>query len=202
MNKRLKDTATLIREIFLEHPEWNARQIYDRYLILVGDANNAVTLNAVQKHVQVLKERYQKIQDTGLDAPWHLGTMLSSKRHISPEAIPYIFKVREWAIKHSEETLVTIRQAYWIGQFYPVIPDLRKAKDEDIENLWKWSWVYATYEVVCELSNTDFNTTELDHSFWHGGTARPLLEALDGDIFTGTRYMKKASDRLDGEKGE
>ena len=50
--QRLKGTGVLISEIFSAHPEWNATKVYQRYLILIGDTTKAVTLNAVQKHLE------------------------------------------------------------------------------------------------------------------------------------------------------
>ena len=138
-------------------------------------------------------------EHNSLDKPWHLGSMLDSERYITPEAIAYIFKVKEWATRN-KEIPITIRQAYWIGQFYPGIPDIRKAKDEDFKNLWLWSLEYAHYELICELSKTDFNTTDLDYNFWHGGPALSIVWALKNDIKNGTRNVKKASDILAGRK--
>ncbi len=103
--KRLKGTATLVREIFSEHPDWNARQIYDRYLILIGDTNNAVTLNAVQKQVQVLKKRNQTRRDTGIDLPWSLD----KTPDFPAEAIAAIFKVQSWLERAKDNPLVDIR---------------------------------------------------------------------------------------------
>lgn len=57
-HKRLKGTKALVKDIFIEHPDWNAKQIYDRYLILIADPQKAVTLNAVQKHIEEFKTTY------------------------------------------------------------------------------------------------------------------------------------------------
>ncbi len=129
-----------------------------------------------------------------IDSPWHLGIMREPEYGISPEAIPYIFQVKEWCDKNGKETPITVRQAFWIAQFCHI--HRNKMKDKETGDLWKASWVYAQYEIVCELSDRDFDTTELDIPFWYGGPAGPLVAAILSDMENGTRHMNSASKKL------
>lgn len=174
--KRLKDTEALVREIFLSHPDWNARQIYDRYLILVGDTNKAVTLNAVQKHVHVVRKRYQKIQDTGNDLPWNLDKTLD----LPAEAIAAIIKYKnetyqcivmppslsdqdsKYFVTHEGKRLtaiprrLTVREARWVARLYAV-KSLKKA------SVLRYAVVvYSLLERLAELSGEPPDTSEAD----------------------------------------
>ena len=175
-HKRLKDTGTLVRDIFVAHPDWNARQIYDRYLVLVGDPKNAVTLNAVQKHVQEFKKRYQKIKDDGLDLPWSLN----KTPDLPAEAIAAIFKVKnempKWFVlppsmsePNPEHYVIyegnkltaiprylTVSEALWVARLYAV-KSLRKSSVLMIAVV-----VYSLLERLSWLSDTPLDTSEVD----------------------------------------
>lgn len=149
LNKRTKGTGEIVRDIFIHHPDWNARQIYDRYLILIGDVNKAVTLNSIQKHVQELKEINNSLEVQNLEAPWHTGTLV--KYPLSAEALPHIFKVQA----HHQLGKITIRQARWVAHLYPMI------KDTDLLN--SVSFRYALGEKISQLSGLPlFDASEYD----------------------------------------
>lgn len=157
-HKRSKDTRTIVREIWLEHSEWNAREIYDRYLILIGDPNKAVTLNAVQKHVQFLNVNADRISKTGLDDPWHMG--LLEKYQFPPEAVEKIFALM------IEGRKITIRRAIWISRFctLPISLDL----------LFFMAYRYAAGEFMSQLSGgAVFDTTTIDREFIDAILSKP-----------------------------
>jgi hypothetical protein len=182
-NKRNKGTKELIKDILLQHPEWNARQIHDRYLILIGDVNKAVTLSAVQKVLEELRPKYQKIKDTGMENPWYIGTKMENP--LSAEAVRYILRVQDWYEKAKNADLeneiiknpfnsmdlrglasvwrpVTVRQAKWISVLYDISRD-------DIEYLWFISLYYAYFELMSELSNSPcFDTSAIDRNLLKG----------------------------------
>jgi len=162
--KRFKDTKTLVREIFEAHPEWNARQIYDRYLILIGDpAKKAVTLNAIQKHVEDLKVKYKSIKETGIEDIWSLAN-----DNIPIEYIPVVMESQRhlnkgWWVSE-EPNLLTVRQAKWITKLYPLMKQtaIRKGDTVDIydetaslDNVMPWllllASVYSKHERISEL---------------------------------------------------
>ncbi len=217
-NKRQKDTRTLVREIFIEHPDWNARQIYDRYLVLIGDTNKAVTLNAVQKHVQELKEFSSTDEYKKLESPWHMGTLDGC--HLPPEAIPLILLVQNYAELSPHPVLktpppqepVTIRQARWIARFSYFYRDL-KPKDAKknlaaAQWLYHWSKIYSTQEIICELSGIPLDTSVLDKSLREGGSDFPavagnqwVLMHRDNSITVDSETEKQIKEK-DGENNE
>lgn len=174
--KRLKDTKTLVREIFSEHQDWNAKKIYDRYLILIGDTNKAVTLNAVQKHVEDLKEIVKRPDYQEKEKQWHLHATLD----MSAEAIGHVFEVQRYMPQNiilppsmSEANpehyvivdgkkltaiprIFTVRDARWIERLYAV-KSLKKP-----ELLAKAVVVYSLIERMADLSETSLDTTLLD----------------------------------------
>lgn len=95
------------------------------------------------------------------DAPWHLGTL--DDYPLSAEAIHHILKVQKWMAKKGERSQVTLRLAKWISRFSKVI-----SKDKDIAWLRKVSLTYTLFEILCEISNTDFDTSQLDTALMIG----------------------------------
>ena len=184
--KRLKDTGSIVRDIFSVHPDWNARQIYDRYLMVIGDVNKAVTLNSIQKHVQAIKERYDKDKDL----PWSLDKTPS----LHAEAIGAIFKVRnvipKWMIlppflsdsdsryyvidKGQRLTTIprhfTVREALWVARLYAV-ESLRKPIV-----LSKAVIVYSLLERLAELSGTPMDTSGVDEIIGSNKNVADMLE--------------------------
>ncbi len=149
-NKRQKDTQIIVTEIFIEHPDWNAKQVYDRYCFLIGDINKAVTLNAVQKHVQKLKDKNKEITKFGLDNSWHMG--LLDQYHFSPEAIRKIFELM------IDGRDITIRRAVWISRFCTLSVSL--------DLLFFMAYRYAAGEYLSQLSGEPtFDTTTIDREF-------------------------------------
>jgi hypothetical protein len=146
-NKRLKDTKSIVRDIFMEHQDWNARQIYDRYLALIGDTNKAVTLNAIQKHIEELKEILQKEIDMGSEEVWHLGI----SEGISAEAISRIIRIK----KLKPDKVLKVRQVRWINKLHATIP-------KDDKDLYDASVIYAMSELACKMSKTTFDSSEYD----------------------------------------
>lgn len=182
-NKRPKDTKTLVRDIFAEHPDWNARQIYDRYLILIGDPNKAVTLNAIQKHVEDLKEIAHTKEFQDLESPWHIGLMEQYK--IPPDAIPNILIVQNYLDKHPEYAL-TVRQVIWISRLSSLASlaggYARKDTFKMADKLWRWARTYAEYEIIWQLSGKTLpaDTTELDRSLRKDDVPRVVTLKQDG----------------------
>lgn len=159
-NKRLKDTKNLVMEIHRQNMDWNARQIYERYLILIGDASKAVTLNAVQKHLEAFKDTER--QNQFLDRYWNLGLLI--ERPIHPDAIPYIFEIQAMLAKELPEVNpegdIVVFQAEWIGRLYPVVKEARL--------LFIVSWVYCQFQAYHILLNRPLNTSSLDKALREG----------------------------------
>jgi hypothetical protein len=107
------------------------------------------------------------------DAPWHLGLLdnpsplldkhLFAAEVFTAEAIGHIIRVKEWATKDKDTLPVTIRIAKWISRLYSLIEDDKKRWSKPLErSFWKVAFIYASYELLCEISLTSFNTSEMD----------------------------------------
>lgn len=192
--KRAKGTREFIIEILAKHPEWNARQVYNRYLILIGDPQNAITLNAVQKCIQSLKPILTQVRKTGLDKPWSLAVL--NRLHellifdVNADAIEYIQKVQyyvehefreDWSKRLKEnmkqghpeidQSLITEEVIAKAQGEYPVLT-IRQAKwvarlyrlQSNINRLYYTALLYSNYEIVSEISGTAFDTEILDQA--------------------------------------
>lgn len=179
-NKRLKDTKTIVREIFEAHSDWNAKQIYDRYLILIGDTNKAVTLNAVQKHVEEFKDIANRPEYQDLERLWQLGTIVDYPQyHIPPEAIEFILSV-QWLIRTHKDPILkgftyeplTIREALWVSRLFSFISEKemndKKRRISVLDWLYNWAKTYATQERLCKLAHIPTDTTDLDIALSQG----------------------------------
>jgi hypothetical protein len=167
MNKpKVKGTRELVEDIFKEHPDWNASQVWDRYKLSLGNPNNARGLSAIQKHLEKIKPRYINLQAEGLDIPWTMANI--KDKGVPAEVIPYITNVQAWAktqIDHikpddcfslaREYLPITLRQAIWISRLYILAGDWRHLKEQNIRWLWAWSRAYSLSEMQSKLLGND-----------------------------------------------
>ena len=110
--------------------------------------------SAIQKYIK------PPIQPSELEQPWHLGTLIDYQ--LSAEAILYILKINKWARSNGIAPM-SIRQAQWIARLYRFIDNNKGGWQKPLEAaLWQASFVYASYQIICEYSNTDFDTNYLD----------------------------------------
>lgn len=183
-DKRVKGTRELVTDIFSEHPDWNASQIYTRYKILVGDTKKIVTLNSIQKYLEHLKPKLQEIKDSGLENPWQLGILVDHPEyHFDAEAIGAIYAVQLWArdgrpdpsdpFKEPVKPL-TIRQALWIARLYALWPLEKRIKSKEIMShapiLYSYAKMYSQYEVTSFLRGIPLDTLVLDNALLRGLT--------------------------------
>jgi len=183
--KRLKGTREFVRDIFLGHPDWNARQIYDRYLMLIGDTSMAVTLNAVQKHVETLRGPIKQLGATGLDSPWSIGSC--EKYNIPADIISTLIEYEQVG-----QPKFTIRQAKWFAKLKPVVFEMSAAKrpledwlsglaqipaphkDSRFALLAIIAYQYAGYEQISELEDEQHpDTSDLDFTIFTEGIIGP-----------------------------
>jgi hypothetical protein len=190
-NKRLKNTGTLVSEIFAAHPEWNASQVYQRYLVLIGDTSQAVTLNAIQKHLEKLRIASKKI-DKRLDAWWHLDDMKND--WMDAQSVSQIFRVWRWIENdgNAPYTKITNRQAKWISILY----DIEYLKTEDELN--RASLMCAMLERYYELTGTPYSSN-VEYLFTAADITEykqrfnKLLDEKD-EIFTGYLFSLEGKD--------
>lgn len=90
---------------------------------------------------------------------WSIGTCAEYYNCISPESIPILLKIKQFVGLQK----FTIRQAIWASRLYPLILDFYKNDEEELKNvLYAWSDSYAWEERISELTNSKFETSELD----------------------------------------
>jgi len=115
------------------------------------------------------------------DKPWNIGA-LRQYPEITPLAVPLISLVQDWAANNNEPP-VTVRQAYWVSRLYAfAVKDIYRTKEKELRHLWTLSHLYAYYEVICEISGTDTDTTELDMATWEGRAGDLIVNLALKDI--------------------
>jgi hypothetical protein len=91
-----------------------------------------------------------------LDRPWHLGVLNNLQSlgipDISAEAVKRIQEI-QLALSTENRPPLTIRQAKWISKLHCLIPD---------NTIYNVSYLYSSYELVCLVSDTTFDTTKID----------------------------------------
>jgi len=103
------------------------------------------------------------------DAPWSLGTL--TKYDLPPEAIPTIIAIQE--IRHNT---LDIREAWWVSRLRCLVSSPKVLSIEEVLSLWAIK--YASQEEIAEISNTEFDTSELDQiiiAYAEEYAAYPLL---------------------------
>ena len=211
--KRLKGTREFVRDIFLSHPDWNARQIHDRYLILIGDTSMAVTLNAVQKHVEILRGPIKQLGATGLDSPWSIG---SCENHNIPADI--ISTLIEY--EQVGQPKLTNRQAKWFAKLKPLVFEMSAAKrpledwlsglthtaaphkDSRLDLLAIIAYQYAAHEQIAELEGDKHqDTSDLDFEIFTKGELHGLsvseLDSLSSEEFERLGGMHVEAEELE-----
>jgi hypothetical protein len=92
-----------------------------------------------------------------LEKPWNLGELNNLQKlgipDISAEAIQRIQEIQV-LVSSDNRPPVTIRQAKWVSRLHRLITDNYK--------LCVVSHFYSTYEIACSVSETPFDTTNID----------------------------------------
>lgn len=207
LRKRPKNTKEIVRKIFSDHPNWNAREIYDQYVIEVGGSQKAVTLNAVQKQIEKIKPHYEEMQKRGLDKPWSIG--VCEKHQISCNMAPIL--IREQLLRVNTNLgpgHLTIREAKWLTTLYPVMmPVVQRlfSRDENPDILHAIVSLatrqYAFRELSSEIAGEEYpNTTDLDSCFFRDSKYFVLLREQAEDMWKAPRdprYVEKEPE-IDG----
>jgi hypothetical protein len=146
---------------------------------LAADLQDTIgKMGEISPDTETLKRKisWARNHDSPLDAPWHSGIMRKNDYDISPQALPYIFAVQNWAENNELET-ITIRQAIWISILFasygwPI-------GEDDTASLYRMSYYYAEKELISELSGIpEFDTTELDNALRHGELDKMILSDI------------------------
>jgi len=186
-DNKSKSTREIVLDIFLQHRDWNAAQVYKEYKAQRGQ-DYVVSLNAIQKHIEAFREEYKYIGH--LDAPWHLGLLTDPQFNMTPEAVRVIVDIERKLEKDRDKEKhiirrpnelesvmptipqLTIRQALWISRLYKLFDKPQTAKDEEgnkhtievIDLIYDWACAYAEREIICKLNKIYFDTLALDQA--------------------------------------
>jgi hypothetical protein len=218
MNKpKVKGTRELVEDIFKEHPDWNATQVYDRYKLSLSDPKTARGLSVVQKHLEKLRPRYEALKAEDMDIPWTMANI--KDKGIPAEAIPYITKVQAWAKIQNEHIKtgdwfaqmreylpITLRQAIWISRLYTLTGDWQRLKEKEISWLWSWSRVYALSEITHKLAGQEkFDSSFLDEQLIDGASIdirgkAYIIMTRDDKTYYGIADGKILNQLKDGEQ--
>ncbi len=138
-------------------------------------------ISAIQKYLKPVNERIAK--PSPLDDPWHLGKL--GKYPLSAEAIPYVLKVKSG---HKLGDF-TIRQARCVSYLYTTV--------KNIDLLDSISFRYSLYERICEISDTDYDTTAYDELLSDEKSQRKLVENFDKEIdYSNFKSYKRAFEEI------
>ena len=147
----------LIARVYLEHPEWRAKEIQNEVNTQLRKRSPRVNpdwpgLNAVQKALTKIRkrdnERPSELKE--LDMPWSTASL--AKYPVSPEALPAVLKAWVWLPENINLSL-TIREALWVGRLYAAI--------EDMPTLLFVAQVRAGHERVNEVTGVDVVRDEI-----------------------------------------
>jgi hypothetical protein len=218
-DKKTKTTREIVLDIFLEHRDWNAAQIYGEYKVRRGK-DFVVTLNAVQKHVETFREEYKYIGH--LDAPWHLGLLINPQYNMTPEAVRVIVDIERKLEKDKDKEKntfrrpnefesirptipeLTIREALWISRLYKLFDHAEKVLDEEGEEyikevnelIYERACAYAEREIICKLNKIYFDTFALDQALRLGNFvfAQPNRHTIEFYERSGGVYAEDTAD--------
>lgn len=146
--------------------------------------------SAIQKCIK------SPIQPSELEQPWHLGTLIDYQ--LPAEAILYILKINKWARSKGIASM-SIRQAQWVAHLYRFIDNNKGGWQKPLEAaLWQASFIYASYQIICEYSHTDFDTYYLDEGLLQDSRQFVLRvrdnPVLKNAVTAGLYQLKKGPD--------
>jgi len=167
----------LTKTIKKEQPAWNDKQVN------LEVVERLPGISRIQKFIKKdLKPNEDKPEIQNLEKPWHLGRL--EQYPLPPEAIPYIILVQHVAGQYPELVTITIRQAQWIARFYGIFGDYQRLKDKDklevAGGLYELAKAYADHEIICYLSGTPPDTSELDKDLREGRIPKVSIPIVVG----------------------
>ena len=154
------EVIKLIAQIYLEYPNWRAKEIRSEVNARLYNANPRLNpewpgLSAVQKELTKIRKRdaMRHPESKRIDERWSIGTL--AEFSIPSEAILKTYQLQQ--MRKDAEKPLTIREAMWIGRLHILI------EDEDINNLGLLAIQYALMERVCELADITNDTFNMDY---------------------------------------
>jgi hypothetical protein len=201
--KMLPAIRQLITVRALNDPNKDRTELAEELIIEVKNKYPKEIPPSVSTLIKKISEDRSSKNESFLDKPWHLGLLINkgdlNPPLISAEAIEAILKVQKYInhdiysqILNNHNSLMTfaskdptfpqsrfrkpeipflsIRQSKWI-------PLLHRVIGNKINRLYYTSLVYSTYEKICEISNTPFDTSELDFNLLNWIELKKILSS-------------------------
>ncbi len=193
----------LIIDVYLEHPEWVAKEVQKWVNNEVRQKKLAVKgpgLSAVQKKLAEYRSNFSKhVSLKTFRAPWSLGSLVQDD--MSPEAIQIVLLVQKERCLRNEGPL-TITEAKWVARlsrfFDPIFKtdELQSMINRDkLENLSIWARWYATRELASKVGNILLDTSDFDFAMVTG-----RMEVIAKYVGT-TNMISEAEKRRIGQEG-
>lgn len=151
---RRKKWQDYAKDIFIEHPDWNAGQIYRELEARLGKENIPASITSVQKVLPGWKVKHAQESQKGLDGEWHLGTL--DKHPLSPAGIARIIDYKLKAKKNNTDW-VSIRIARWMDRLSSIYVSIEGQQIPlSADNLSFLATLYAAQEYGQEVFGEDY----------------------------------------------
>lgn len=194
------DVRRAIAELRYRYPDWTAERIRGALRPLTGITPPSI--RAVYKLLQDIPPHTARFEE--MEQLWHLG-LLSKQEfrlrypELSAEAIGHILEAQKAARDFFERRphpsgrapvyiAMSVRTALWVARLHEAVRVFWAPDDKFQYHLVLYcvSMYYGRFELICELSHTNFDTSELDEalrnrepSFFED--ARRMLYAFQAD---------------------
>jgi len=154
----------IITSVYRKHTKWKALAVRNEVSCILRKENPELSpkwpsLSTVQK----VLAKVRKPKDSPQDKPWSTATLDRPDSYpISSEALPVVFKV--WKFQIEKGNALTIRQAKWTARLSKVVSEDTKSPLGYLGLLSYWAGLYARTELMFDLIDRPFDSTELDRS--------------------------------------
>jgi len=202
------DVIKLIAKIYRQDKKQPAKIVLDKVHEELGQTKWP-KISVIQRELKKIKKRDNDVTlqyDAGVEnpeAPWHLGLTTKAEYNISPEAVFQIGILQSFCRSRKERPFgtdfppLTIGEALWVAKLYPYMSFWatdKEVKKEDKNDwcflsLYKWSKAYAEHEIICKLSGTPFDTTELDERLQAGDY--PEVVEFEGEKLPSILFLSR-----------
>jgi hypothetical protein len=146
----------IIGEVADENPEFTAKEVTQAVQARLQRENlqakpNWPGLSIVQNKMKEIRDEKFEQEPLGKDGPWSVGKLADFE--IPFQAVPKLLTIQQLRSGYSP---LTIREAKWIGRLQTVV--------DDVTDLAMWATLYAKREKICEQSNIEKDTSDIDPS--------------------------------------
>lgn len=206
-----KEIIEKVRGLLLENENLIGKQVKEN--VEADNPEIKFSLRAYQSIIRKELPKIRTLKSSLPETPWSLGTLVNTN-DITPEAIPHILAIQDWASKQKERFTekpyppINVCQGKWLSRLLPmflkmrqeeldnILKDKKKRKKEDkviagekVINsywylLWTWSKIYAISERLYELSGKKEKGEAFDSRFLDEALYRGDIVETFGDTYT------------------